>query len=253
MRLWFLIACLIFGFLEQQAQAYEVGLGMGRASTCIDRPTQKDLCSIGATVSVRFGLNLWGKGYKPEAHEKASETQDYTPGMRSWWNGFQLDGKGLALLVVLVVVAVLVTTIAYAFIYPFSSRVDVGIVGNTGGQAESSQDFLLWRNEAGVYLRAFPSQHIPLYIYGSGIYSHQNYMLFDVSEDHNVLTKGIGLGFMSPTGGGVYLQGVWERSTLLDPNAKDLVEDSAKVKIFKNSAAAVIDGSHFELGYIWYL
>jgi hypothetical protein len=137
--------------------------------------------------------------------------------------------------------------------YPFSSRMDIGVVGRSGWQQQSGADLQLWRNEAGLYMRAFLSQHFPMYIYGSGMFSQQNISLDGVDETQQVFVKGLGLGFMSPTQAGLYLHGVWERSSFIDPKARELLEDSGDVKFFKNSVAEILDGSYFELGYIWYL
>jgi hypothetical protein len=138
-----------------------------------------------------------------------------------------------------------------ALLYPFSSRLDIGFIGRSGWQQQDAHDLELWRNEAGVYIRAYLSQHFPLYIYASGLYSYQNLTVDAVQKQRDVFVKSMGLGLMAPQGGGPYFHGLWERSTLLDPSARELLEDSTDTKILKTSLAKVIDGSYFEAGYLW--
>jgi hypothetical protein len=254
MRASILVACLSFGLLSQQAQALEWGLGAGRIQGCLARVADEEaLCSVGPAMTLSFGLNLWGAGYQPR--DPGLRSFDNTAG-RSDFDRFWRWDSGVNRweeVVIIVVLGLLITTVAYAFMYPFSSRMDVGVVGRSGWQQQSGADLQLWRNEAGLYLRAYLSQHFPMYIYGSGMFSQQNLTLAGVEEKHQVFVKGLGFGFMSPTQAGLYLHGVWERSSFIEPKVKDLVEDASEVKVVKNSVASILDGSYFELGYIWSL
>jgi hypothetical protein len=253
MRASILVGSLIFGLLSQQAQAYEWGLGAGRIQGCLARAADEEaVCSMGPAMTLSFGLNLWGKGYRPNDHEPSLPSSSSSYDGNGFGNFYASADRWEEVLIV-VVVGLLMTSVIYAFMYPFSSRMDVGVVGRSGWQEQSGADLQLWRNEAGLYLRAFLSQHFPMYIYGSGMFSYQNLSLGGVDETHQVFVKGLGLGFMSPTQGGLYFHGIWERSSFIDPKPKDLLEDSGEVKFFKNSVAGILDGSYFELGYIWYL
>ncbi|WP_141731526.1 hypothetical protein [Oligoflexus tunisiensis] len=254
MRAILLVGSLSFGLLSGQAQALELGLGAGRIQGCLARVADEDaLCSMGPAMTLSFGLNLWGAGYRPGDREVRAF--DSSVGRSNFDSGWRWNASVNRWEEVLIIVAVglLITTVIYAFMYPFSSRMDIGVVGRSGWQQQSGADLQLWRNEAGLYLRAYLSQHFPMYIYGSGMFSHQNLTLAGREETHQVFVKGLGFGFMSPTQGGLYLHGVWERSSFIDPKVRDLVEDASEVKMAKNSVASILDGSYFELGYIWYL
>ena len=73
MRARILVVCLIFGILSQEAKAYEWGLGAGQIQGCLARSVDEEaLCSKGPAVSLSFGLNLWGQGYKPDEREGGS-------------------------------------------------------------------------------------------------------------------------------------------------------------------------------------
>jgi hypothetical protein len=256
MRASILVSCLIFGLLSQQAQAYEWGLGAGRIQGCLARVADEEaVCSMGPAMTLSFGLNLWGKGYKPKDHDAQAFNSgtSFSDFDGHSFRGFYSSADRWEEVVIVVVVGLLLTSVLYAFIYPFSSRMDVGVVGRSGWQEQSGADLQLWRNEAGLYMRAYLSQHFPMYIYGSGMFSYQSLSIGAVDETHQVFVKGLGLGFMSPSQGGLYFHGVWERSSFIDPNPRDVLEDSGEVKFFKNSVAEILDGSYFELGYIWYL
>ncbi len=256
MRARILVACLIFGFFSQQAKAYEWGLGAGRIQGCLARVTDEEtVCSMGPAMTLSLGLNLWGSNYQPKSHEARGyiNSAGYSNHDGPSFSGLSFNSDRIEHVVIVIVVGLLLTSVLYAFMYPFSSRVDLGVTMRSGWQEQSGADLQLWRNEAGMYLRAYLSQHFPMYIYGSGMFSYQSLSLGGVEETHQVFVKGLGLGFMSPTQGGLYVHGVWERSSLIDPNAQDVLEDSGEVKFFKNSVAEILDGSYFELGYIWYL
>lgn len=169
------------------------------------------------------------------------------------WGSFYTSADRLEEVVLVVVAALLVTGVVYALMYPLSSRVDVGVIGRSGLQEETDDDLELWRNEAGFYLRAYLSQHFPMYILGNGMFSYQRLRIGDVKEVHQVFVQGLGIGFMSPTEGGLYIHGIWERSRFIDPNPKEILEDSGDVKLIKNSVSRILNGASFELGYIWYL
>jgi hypothetical protein len=253
MRVSILVSCLIFGLLQHEAQAYEWGLGAGRIQGCLTRALdEKAVCSMGPAMTVSLGLNLWGAGYRPADHERP--TLGNVPSASYLESGLNL-GTGVdhwEEVALVVLFALFITTVGYAILYPLSSRVDVGVLARSGWQEQSGADLQLWRNETGVYLRAYLSQHFPMYIYGSGMFSHQKLNLGGVEKTHQVFVKGLGFGFLSPTQAGPYFHGVWERSSFLDPRPKDLLEDAGVVKIFDNSVADILDGSYFELGYIWY-
>ena len=256
MRARILVGCLVFGMLSQEAKAYEWGLGAGQIQGCLARSLDEEaLCSKGPAVSLSFGLNLWGQGYKPDEREGGSiaDGPSFSHLDGNSFGSFYTSADRWEEVVLVVVVGLLLTSVVYAFMYPFSSRVDVGVVGRSGWQEQAGDDLELWRNEAGLYMRAYLSQHFPMYIYGSGLFSYQNVTLGSDKESHQVFVKGLGLGFMSPTGGGLYAHGIWERSSFIDSNPKEVLEDSGDVKLFKNSVAEILDGAYFELGYIWYL
>ncbi len=254
-----LILVVIFGLFAREAQAYELGLGAGRMRGCLARITdQEAVCAMGPALSFSLGLNMWGSSYRPKDHESLSKGGSVAG--NSYDNGHWNTGLNLGLqvnrwedLVIVIALALFMTSVGYALLYPFSSRMDIGLIGRSGWQQQSGADLELWRNELGFYLRAYLSQHFPLYIYGSGIFSYQSLSIQGQNENHQVFVKGVGLGLMSPVGGGPYFHGIWERSTLLDPNPVDLIEDAGKVKIFKNSVSEILDGSYLELGYLWYL
>ncbi|HYX36085.1 MAG TPA: hypothetical protein VE954_23535 [Oligoflexus sp.] len=252
MRLSILIGCLIFGLLSHEAQAFEWGLGAGRIQGCLARVGDEEaVCSMGPAMTASLGLNLWGADYRPEDHERDTFGEGTSSSMDTGFNlGLRVNDWDEVALVI--VIALFLTTVGYALLYPVSSRVDVGITTRSGWQEQSGEDLQLWRNEAGIYLRAYLSQHFPMYIYGSGLLSYQNVSLGGAQETHQVFVKGLGFGFMSPTRAGPYFHGVWERSSFLDPKPKDLWQDASDVKIFKNSVAEILDGSYFELGYLWY-
>jgi hypothetical protein len=254
MRARILFGCLVFGILSQEAKAYEWGLGAGQIQGCLARAVDEEaLCSQGPAVSLSFGLNLWGQGYKPSERESVMDGASISHLDGNSFGSFYTSADRWEEVVLVVVVGLLLTSVVYAIMYPFSSRVDVGIVGRSGWQEQSGDDLELWRNEAGLYMRAYLSQHFPMYIYGSGLFSYQNVTLGSEKESHQVFVKGLGLGFMSPTGGGLYAHGIWERSSLIDSNPKEVLKDSGEVKLFKNSVAEILDGAYIELGYIWHL
>lgn len=251
-RRTFLVICLVLcGFFAREAKAYEWGLGVGRLRGCLGRLTdQEAVCAMGPAVSTSLGFNLWGKNYRTKDHEASSMSPNSS--MNFYFGGdFRVNRwEELALIVAL---ALFMTSVGYALLYPFSSRADIGLMGRSGWQQQSGADLYLWRNEAGLYFRAYLSQHFPLYIYANGMISHQNISSKGLEESHQVFVKGVGLGLMSPEGAGPYLHGVWERSTLLDPGPRDLLEDTGEIKIIKNSISEILDGSYVELGYLWYL
>jgi hypothetical protein len=256
MRARILVGCLVFGLLSQQAQAYEWGLGAGRIQGCLARVADEDkLCAMGPAMTLSFGLNVWGKEYRPKEYDAQafSSSPSFSDFDGHSFRGFYSSADRWEEVVIVVVVGLLLTSVLYAFMYPFSSRMDVGVLGRSGWQEQSGADLQLWRNEAGLYMRAYLSQHFPMYIYGSGMFSYQNVSLGGVDATHQVFVKGLGVGFMSPSQGGLYFHGVWERSSFIDPNPKEVLEDSGDVKFFQNSVAEILDGSYFELGYIWYL
>jgi hypothetical protein len=242
-----LIVCLIFGFVAREAQAYEYGLGMGRMYSCLSRlDDDGKICALGPAASVRWGLNLWGRGYRVADHAPRASSQS-----SSGSSFFNSSGGDWEELVLVVVVAMLVVSIGYALIYPFSSRMDLGFVGQTGLQRQDSQDLNIWRNEVGLYMRAYLSQHFPLYLYGSGSFSRHSIYVNDQSEGHNVFVKRAGFGLMDPEKAGLYFHGLWERSSILDPTARDLLEDSGTNRLRKKSVVGILDASYFELGYLW--
>lgn len=257
-QLWTL--AILSGFIAHEASAYEAGLGIGRMSNCVQASDgESKVCAIGPTLSAHWGLNLWGQGYDIAENEKGSTAigenlaANMSPATSqsslNWVNvGSNIDNWET--LAIVVVGSLVMVSVGYAIIYPFSSRADVGFIGRTGYQGNNDID--LYRNEAGVYFRGYLSQHFPLYIYGSGLFSHQKLTVFNQNSDHNVFIKRVGLGLMSPDTAGLYFQGTWERSSLLDPSVKDVIEDSTTNRFKKQTVEKILDASHFELGYTWY-
>ncbi len=246
-----IIMFVLCGLSAREAQAYEWGLGLGRLHGCLGRLTdQEAVCAMGPAVSTSLGFNLWGKDYRTKDHEASSVLPSSST---NFYFGGNIRVDRWEELVLVIALALFMTSVGYALLYPFSSRADIGLIGRSGWQQSSGADLSLWRNEAGVYFRAYLSQHFPLYIYANGLISQQNIKSEGLDESHQVFVKGLGLGLMSPEGAGPYLHGVWERSTLLDPGPQDLLKDTGEIKIIKNSISEILDGSYVELGYLWYL
>ncbi|RZA24135.1 MAG: hypothetical protein EOP10_10790 [Proteobacteria bacterium] len=259
----FLTLLIITGFTAREASAFETGAGIGRLQSCFQTTNdQLEHCAIGPSISGFWGLNLWGKGYDVSAHESSADNPmtvgegtakrlATNPSTTTYNYGSLFSHVDSWQEVAIVVVASLfLVSIGYAFIYPFSSRADVGLIGRVAYQED--RNIYLTRSEAGIYFRGYLSQHFPLYIYGSGLFSHQNLSFYHDEQSYNVFVKRLGLGFMSPTTAGAYLQGTWERSSLIDPSAKDILEDSTTNKFKNQSIRKILDASHFELGYTWY-
>ena len=138
MRGTLLVVCLIFGLLAREAEAQEWGLGVGRIQGCLARAHDDEaVCSFGPAMTISLGLNLWGKGYRPEAHESQSLSLANDDSRIATQLNFGIHADRWEEVAIIVLAALFLTTVGYAILYPFSSRVDIGVIGRTGWQGET--------------------------------------------------------------------------------------------------------------------
>ncbi len=250
-----IIPLLFLGFLANEAQAYEAGIGIGRINSCMSVFENETRCSSGPSLNARWGFNLWGKGYDVDAHEKPSSTGTAVgDSFANNYSGpnFLSSAKidSVSDLVIVIAVSLVFVSIGYALLYPFSSRADMGFIGRASYQDNPSMT--IRREDVGLYFRTYFSQHFPVYIYGSGVFSSQKLDNTNYDGNYSAFVKSVGLGIMSPERAGLYFQGVWESGEILNPSVKDVIEDSTTNHLKGKSLKSILDASHFELGYLWY-
>ncbi len=256
------ISLLCLGFLANEAKAAEAGVGLGRLSACVLTENGGAYCAAGPSLTGRWGFNLWGKNYDISAHEKPVSSVESSGGSgstvgESFANNYHqtnfvssLNFDSVEDVLIAVAVSLVFVSIGYAIVYPFSSRADMGVIGRVSYQSQT--DMSLSREDLGLYFRAYLSQHFPIYLYGSGVFSNQTLAHPYLDDQYTAFVKSVGLGIMSPDKAGLYFQGVWERSQLLNPSIKEVIEDSSTNRTRNQSMKKILDASHFELGYLWY-